>query len=169
MKRLFLLIFPLFLCLAMCGCESMATIKLASFSNMTSAGSEDYTFKVNFENDKRYEEKYFDIQIMADQDDVEMTYHIEGENALKSTLTEKNVWNSLTSLKTDAVGLAGREEFDQLKEAVGQIYIFNVSKPCKLTFRVVVGQLAENVQNTGYVLLNTEPISDDFVLNCDLK
>ncbi len=167
MKKLFLLIFPLFLCSIICGCESMAGIKLATFSNITSAGSENYTFRLNFQNDSRYEEKYFDVQIMSDQENIEITYNIEGENKLTSTITEKNVWNSLTSLKSDAMGLLGHEEFDQLKDAVSQIYIFNVSKSCKLTFRVVVGQLAENEQQTGFVLLNTEPVSDDFVLNCD--
>lgn len=166
MKKLFLLIFPLFLCSVVCGCESMATIKLATFSNMTSAGSENYTFRVNFQNDLRYEERYFDIQVMSDQDDLEITYHIENENSVMSRLDEKNVWNSLTALKADAIGLAGHEEFEQLKDAVSHIYVFNVSKPCKLTFRVVVGMIAENAQSTGFVILNTEPISDDFVLNC---
>lgn len=166
MKKLFLLIFPLFVCMTVFGCESAAVVKLASFSNLTSAGSENYTFRLSFQTDKRYEEEYFDIQVMSSESDLSLSFRREGEGELAINIAEKNVWNSLTSLQATASGLEGREQFDQLKEAVSQIFIFNVSKPCKLTFRVVSGSIAENQQQTGFVIMNTQPISDDFVLNC---
>lgn len=166
MKKLFLLIFPLFVCMTIFGCESSAVVKLASFSNLTSAGSENYTFRLSFQTDKRYEEEYFDIQVMSSESDLSLSFRREGEGELAIKIAEKNVWNSLTSLQATASGLEGREQFDQLKEAVSQIFILNVSEPCKLTFRVVSGSIAENQQQTGFVIMNTQPISDDFVLNC---
>lgn len=165
MKKLFYAIFPLFVCLLMVGCDTSG-IRLAFFSNATSPGSENYTMRVTFQNDKRYEEKYFDIQLMSTVSDVELTFWQEGEDKLSATIGESGVWNSLTSLKLTAAGLEGRENFDQLKEAVSQTYIFNVSKECKLIFRVVAGEIAENTDKTGFILALAEPISDDFVLNC---
>ena len=47
---------------------------------------------------------------------------------------------------------------------VDESYIFNVSKTCKLIFRVVAGEATENSAKTGQILANFEPVSDDFVL-----
>ena len=166
MKKLFILVFSFFVAVTFLGCENATKISLASFSNMTSAGSENYTVKISFQSDTRFQEKYYDVQIMSDTEDVELVFWKEGEDKLTSTLTEKNVWNSLTSLKVSAAGLEGQEDFSQLKDAVNEIYIFNVNKPCKLIFRVVAGQISENSDKTGLIIANTEPISNDFVLNC---
>lgn len=166
MKKLFLIIFPFFVLVSFIGCESMANVKIATFSNITSAGSENYAMRINFQNDSRYQEKYYDIQVMSDTQDLQITFWKENNSKLSTNITEKDIWLSLTSLKVSSAGLEGQETFGQLKDAVTDIYIFNVSKPCKLIFRVVAGQIAENSDKTGFVILNTAPISDDFVLNC---
>ena len=103
---------------------------------------------------------------MSDTQDLQITFWKENDSKLSTNITEKDIWLSLTSLKVSSAGLEGQETFGQLKDAVTDIYIFNVSKPCKLIFRVVAGQIAENSDKTGFVILNTAPISDDFVLNC---
>lgn len=148
------------------GCESSNEITVAYLSNATSAGSEDYAVKITFQQDDRVEKKYYDIQIMSDVDDLQFTFFQEGEGKMSATISQSNRWNSLTSIIYSSMGQEGKESFEQLKNAVDVIYVFNVEKPAKLFFRVVAGEVEDNADGTGEILANTQPVSADFVLNC---
>lgn len=148
------------------GCESSNEITVAYLSNATSAGSEDYAVKITFQQDDRVENKYYDIQIMSDVDDLQFTFFQEGEGKMSATISQSNRWNSLTSIIYSSMGQEGKESFEQLKNAVDVIYVINVEKPAKLFFRVVAGEVEDNADGTGEILANTQPVSADFVLNC---
>ncbi len=166
LKKLKYLIFPVLAALLLTGCENANQINAASFSEITAAGSEDYAMTVKFMEDKRVEDKYFDIQLMTDVDDVQLVFWQEGEAKITTTISQKGRWRSLTTLKVNSAGLEDTESFLKLKEAVDQSYMFNVNKPVKLIFRVVAGEAAPNSAGKGQILANTEPVSKDFVLEC---
>ena len=109
------------------------------------------------------------MQLKCDTSDVKLTLWKENEQKVTSNITIKERWVSLTSLKADSAGISGQETFKKLKDAVDESYIFNVSKTCKLIFRVVAGEATENSAKTGQILANFEPVSDDFVFECKLK
>lgn len=170
MKKLKYLLLPLFiLCLIFAGCETNNQLRVASISNITAAGSEDFAIRINYQEDKRLENKEFDVQVRCDTSDVKLTFWKENEQKVTSNIAVKERWISLTSLKSDSAGLSGNETFKKLKDAVDESYIFNVSKSCKLIFRVVAGEATENSAKTGQILANFEAVSDDFVLECKLK
>lgn len=169
MKKLKYLFIPMLLIAAFCGCEASTSIKVASLSEITAAGSSDYAVRIEFSDDERLEDKEYDIQIKCDISDVDFTFWREGEQKITSAIAVKNRWHSLTSLKADAAGLSGKEQFKKLKEAISESYIFNVSTPCKFTLRVVAGEATENSAKTGQILANVDPVSDEFVLECKDK
>ncbi len=167
MKKLrFLWLLPVISCIFLFGCENSNKIYVASFSEITAAGSTDYGVKISFADDKRVEEKYYDVQLMSDENDVGMTIFLEGDEKFSATISERGRWQSLTSLKVNAAGLEGRETFSQLKDAINQNYIFSVNKKCKLIFRVVAGEMVKNSNGVGQVLANTNAVSKDFVIDC---
>ena len=166
LKKIKYLIFPVLAALLFAGCEQTNDLIVASFSNATADGSENFAAKLNFQQDKRLEEKYYDIQIMTDTENSKIVFWKEGEDKVTTTIKEKNRWKSLTSLKVDAAGLAGTETFQKLKDAVDVTYIFNTEKSIKIFLRVVSGEEVDNSAGTGKILANTEPVSQDFVLEC---
>ena len=79
-------------------------------------------------------------------------------------LYKKDDWYSLTSLIAIAQDKSNTEKFMPFKDAVTKTYIFNSEKPIELTLRVVAGDVEENSQKTGDVLVGSEDISDEFKL-----
>lgn len=166
LRKVKYLIFPVLAALLFSGCEQANELIVASFSNATADGSENFAAKLNFQQDKRMEEKFFDVQIMLDTENTKIVFWKEGEDKVTVTIAEKNRWKSLTSLQVGAAGLAGTEDFTRLKDAVDVTYIFNTEKPVKIFLRVVAGEAVDNSAGTGKILANTEPVSKDFVLEC---
>lgn len=164
-------IFVLLFCLMffLSACENSNKLIIAKFSNVTAAGSSDFAVKVVFEQDDRLSEKYYDLQIMSDVDDVNITFWKEFEDKVTTTIAEKDRWNSLTSLTVSSSGLVNTESFQKLKDAKGFTIIFNVDRPVKLFLRIVAGEVEPNDSGLGYVIINTEPVSDEFILDCYMK
>lgn len=169
MRKIKYLFIPFLMCAMFCGCESSSSIKVASLTEITAAGSDDYTIRIEFADDDRLEEKEYDIQIKCDTENVNITFWRENEQKITSSISVKNRWHSLTSIKVDAAGLSGQERFNKLKDAVSESYIFNVSSSCKLTFRVVAGEATDNSANTGQILANVDPVSDEVTIECKDK
>ncbi len=168
MKKLkFLLILPLISLIFLSGCEDDNVIRVATISEITMAGSSDYGVKVRYQDDKRVEDKYYDIQIMTDVDDVGLTIWKERNEKFTIRISERNRWNSLTTIKARAAGLEGKENFEKLKDAVDESYMFNVDKRVKIFLRVVAGESVDNSQKTGKILANTEQVSKLFTLKCE--
>lgn len=166
MKKLKFLALLIMCACIFAGCENSNEITVAYLSNATSAGSDDYSVKISFQQDDRVEEKYYDIQIMSDVENLSFTFFREGDGQMSATISQKDRWNSLTSLIYSSMGQEGRETFSRIKDAVDVIYVFNVEQPAKLFFRVVAGEVEDNAEGTGQILANTQPVSEDFVLNC---
>lgn len=164
-KKLFLLL--CILGLAIGGCESVGQIRAASISEVTAAGSNDYAVRFVFNDDKRIEEKYYDIQLMSNTDNLSIIFHREGEDKISVDIKESNRWLSMTTLKLSSASMTGSEKFNQLKNAVDETYIFNFNKPCKITFRVVAGDAVDASSGSGQILANSEPISKDFILKAN--
>ena len=152
--------------LVMAGCEDENTIRVAAISEVTSAGSKDYGVRIAFQQDRRVEEKSYDVQIMSDSSDVELTIFLEGDKKFSAHIDEKNRWNSLTSMRVTAAGLEGTEKFEKLKDAVDQTYVLSVNKKCKLIFRVVAGEAIDTTSGKGQVLANTENVSNELSIDC---
>ena len=166
MKKIRFLTLLLVFAVLLVGCEKSNQIIVAYLSNATAAGSHDFSLKIDFQEDKRVEDKYYDIQIMSDVDDLSIIFFKENEQKISANIAESNRWNSLTSLKYYGLGEESKENFEKLKEALDQIYVFRVDKSAKLIFRVVAGEAEENATKTGQILVNTQPVSQEFVLNC---
>ena len=58
----------------------------------------------------------------------------------------------------------GQENFDEFENAVTKFYLFNSDKDLSLTFRVVAGDLEDNSDSQGQVLVGSEVISKQFTL-----
>ena len=159
MKKIAIYIFLPILCLFLSACESGNMLRTASFSEITSAGSEDYTFKVIFSEDERVDEKYYDIQIKADGNK-SIVIGKEFEDKKEVSLTEN--WQSLTTLLLDE---PNTETFTKGKDAITLVYIFNAKQPVKITLRAVVGGITDNAYKTGKIITNPEAASNEFVIN----
>lgn len=51
------------LCLTLFACENATALRVASISEITSAGSKNYGVRITYQQDKRVEEKATDVQI----------------------------------------------------------------------------------------------------------
>ena len=156
-KLLSLILLPIF-CLILTGCESGNILRTVSFSEITSAGSDDYTFRVTFSQDERVDEKYYDLQIKADGEK-KISIGQEFEEKQEVLLTEE--WQSLTSL---LLKIPNSETFTKGKEAISLVYIFNAQEKVKVFVRAVVGGITDNAFKTGKIITNPEPASNEFVI-----
>jgi len=159
MKKFFsiLSVFLMSLCV-LSGCEESNTVKTVAFSNITGAGSKDYTVKVMFIEDERVDNKYYDIQIKADK---EIKIKIGKEMEEKKEISINENWNSLTTLLIDT---PNTETFTKGSDAVTLVYIFTSQDKAKITFRAVVGGIEENAYGSGYIITSPEACSDELVL-----
>ena len=156
----FILIIPI---IFMFACENATRLECASFSEITSAGSENYAVRVNFASDSRIKEKYLDIQIKTDKI-CQLTFWEENDEKLTLNFPDFDEWYSLTTLIAEAKGLQGEEEFEKYSEATGKTYLFNYDGELKITMRAVVGDIEDNSSGTGKILVGSEPISSQFNL-----
>lgn len=159
MKKVLSICCLLLVCLfALAGCESGNILQTVSFSNITSAGSEDYTVKVTFMEDKRVDNKYYDIQIKADgQKKIKIGKEFEDKKEV--VLTKE--WKSLTSLLLEE---PNTEKFTKGSDAIALVYIFNVEEKTKITLRAVVGGIEDNATKTGQIITSAEACSKEFDL-----
>lgn len=162
MKKLILPIFC-FVAIFMMGCENSTNLRCATIREITSAGSENYGVSVSFMEDERVKEKFVDVQVKANEE-CQLVFWEENGEKMTLNLYKKDDWYSLTSLIAIAQDKPNTEKFMPFKDAVTKTYIFNSEKPVELTLRVVAGDVEENSQKTGDVLVGSEDISDEFKL-----
>ena len=160
MKKVLSICFLFLTCMfVFTGCEQGNSLQTVSFSNITSAGSKDYTIKITFADDKRVDNKYYDIQIKADGD---KKIRIGKEFSEKKEVVLSNEWKSLTTLLLDE---PDTEQFTKGSDAITLIYIFNVEENAKVTFRAVVGGVEDNASKKGKIITSAEECSSEFVVN----
>ena len=88
----------------------------------------------------------------------------ENQERLTIEFDDYDEWYSLTSLIYHSQDRAGQENFDEFEKAVTKFYLFNSDKDLSLTFRVVAGDLEDNSDSQGQVLVGSEVISKQFTL-----
>lgn len=144
-------------------CEDSTLLQCATISEITSAGSENYGVQINFLNDKRLEDKFVDVQIKFSEI-CDITFWEENQEKLTLEIDDYDEWYSLTSLIAKAKGHEGEETFEKFADAVGKTYLFNYDGDIDITFRVVVGDVEQNSEESGQILVGSEPICDQFTL-----
>ncbi len=160
MKKILSICFLFLICaITFAGCEEGNSLQTVAFSNITSAGSDDYTVKITFMEDKRVDNKYYDIQIKADGT---KKVKIGKEFEEKKEVTLSQEWSSLTTLLLDE---PNTETFTKGSDAVMLIYIFNVEEKTKVTFRAVVGGIEDNATKTGQIITSAEACSQEFEIS----
>lgn len=149
---------------ALFSCEGAAFLKCATISDVTATNSDDYAIKISFFQDKRLEDKYVDIQIKSNKV-ADIVVWEENKDKVTISLDDYDEWFSLTSLICYGEGKEGQEKFDKFSESYQKTYLFNYDGKLNLTFRVVVGDVEDNIDGTGKILLGSEVISKQFTLN----
>lgn len=157
-KKLFIIVlsFAMFMVSA---CGTNEHHMCANFINITNSGSTDITFKVTFEEEKRYFDKGFDILIKSNTDTTEFVIKKELEDFVKITLKEKDTYYSLYRLMADAKN--EKFEYTTYKNSVSKIFIINSENDFTLTLKVVAGEISEYKSS----LLNIFDISKSFDLD----
>ncbi len=158
LKKLFIIVlsFAMFMVSA---CGANEHHMCANFTNITNSGSTDITFKVTFEEEKRYFDKGFDILIKSNTDTTEFVIKKELEDFVKITLKEKDTYYSLYRLMADAKN--EKFEYTAYKNSVSKIFIINSENDFTLTLKVVAGEISEYKSS----LLNIFDISKSFDLD----
>ena len=150
-------------------CENDITILSATISEITQGNSDSYTIKIVYEKDSRMDNKYIDVQVRCDVEDLVLNFNEEGNDVISLNLTTENRWHSLTSLISSANGVSGKEMFKKYKDANNIIYTFTCKEKAKVDFRVVAGDTVENDDLNGQILVNAEPISKIVSLKINKK
>ena len=157
---LFLLILaPVFLF----ACENATMIRTAAITEITAVGSKNYGVRISFANDRRLEEKSVDVQVKFNKTG-EIIFWEENNEKLTFEISEVDEWYSLTNLIAIATDGEGGEDFERHNEARTRTYLFNYDGRININLRVVAGQKELNSDETGYILVGSEPISDQFTL-----
>jgi len=157
-RKIFCLIALLLFCLTITACENGNELKTVSFSEITSDGSENYAFRVDFVEDKRVDNKYYDLQIKADGNKKIM---LGKEYEEKKEVVLTSDWQSLTTLMLNE---PNTEIFTMGSEAESIVYVFTSEEKVIITLRAVVGGVEDNAQGTGKIITSPESCSDEFVI-----
>lgn len=112
-----------------------------TFQDITGVGSQETTFRITYEEEKRYKDKGVDILIKSDQDNTEFLIKKELEDFVKITLKEKDVYYSLNKLMCQAKG--EKFVYSLYKDAVSKSYIINSQQQYNINLKAVVGNVSE--------------------------
>lgn len=147
------------------GCEQSTMLRTASFSEITSAGSENYGVRVTFATDSRLENKGVDVQVKFNKTGT-ITMWKENEEKFEYEILESDEWYSMTTIFTvkDNPENVNKEIFETYDKAIAKTYLFNYDGEgeIEITFRAVVGEIEENAYKTGEILIDTQPVSSQF-------
>lgn len=169
LKYLVLFSFCLMLSVVMIGCENSTALRTASFSDISISGSDNYGVAVKFAEDKRLEDKYVDVQVKSNKAIGNIYIWEDNGEKYKFSFAEADSWNSITSIFVNGKGKPNTEKFVKYSNALSKRYLLSSGEEVDLVFRVVVGDVTKNAQETGEVLVGSEQISDEFTLKVEGK
>ncbi len=159
MKKRLLLI-PLIASLAILGgCENATNLRTAYFTEITSAGSENHGVRVSFATDSRLEGKGVDVQVKFSKVGA-ITIWQENQSKIDYQIEDYDEWYSIESIFSQS----NTETFERYEKATARTYIFASEQQMEITLRAVAGTITENAYQTGEILLESVPISDQFTL-----
>ncbi len=166
MKKKFLLLFVFILMASsvMFACEKSTQIRAATISEITSAGSKNYGVKVSYLEDKRLKGKGTDVQIKFNKTG-KITIWQEGKDKFEYEIEDFDEWQSMTHILNVAYGEGKGDKYEKFEDALNKTYLFNYGGNIKVTFRVIVGEIEKNSDETGEILVGGQAISDNFTLN----
>jgi len=162
MKKILSLIAILVVCLTFCGCDRKPLT--VTFQNATMAGSDQNTVNVFFADDKKFDNKVYDVWIKCDTDDVSLTINRSNQPKFKTNLKKKDMWYSMTTLELESDGKIAQEDYVTYKDAVDLVYVLQTNQKCKITFKAVTGDKTKNAEETGFLIANAEDVSKEFSL-----
>lgn len=165
MKKKIISVFILMITfLSFCSCER--TPNTVSFVNNSMKNTDRYIFTSKFDKESLYNNKYYDIQVLCDKNDVEFIIYEELSNdKFTIKIANRNEWYSLTTLILESQNLSNTETFTKYEEATSKTYIIESSNEFALNVRAVLGDLEKNSEETGFLLTNKLIISDVFKLD----
>ena len=166
MKKNIILIFLCIVLIGTClvGCEKSTQINAVSFSEITAAGSKNYAVRVSYSSDKKLEGKGKDVQIKFSKLG-KITIWNEGEEKIEYEIKDYDEWYSLTKIFADAKEeTKDKEKYEKYEDALTKFYLLNYKGDIKVTLRAVVGDIEDNKDKSGQILVGTDRVSDNFTL-----
>ena len=161
MKKSFILVLSILLLagIIFVGCENSTEIRTAYITEITGAGSKNYGVKIGYSEDKRLEGKGTDVQVKFEKVG-KITIWKDGDKKIDYNIEDYDEWYSMTSIfsKDETT------KFEKYEDALNKTYLFNYDGQMKVTFRVIVGQIEENSDKSGEILVGSQTISDNFTL-----
>lgn len=157
MKRVVLIVF--LACVVLCGCTPNRPMNV-SFKNQTLPFSKNYTLTTVYAEDKRLREKWTDILVMANTDNLELKFTKELGEEFDVVLGNKWQWQSLTKL-------FGADNFATFARAETTTYIINAQQPAKIWFKAVGGDLVHHLNDGTKSLTNLQDVSKPFLVEIE--
>lgn len=145
------------------GCENSLKIHGASISETTMVGSRNYSINISYFQDSRLADLGTDVQLRFNKTG-EVTFWEDNSEKINFVIDEFDTWYSLTNLIAVANGNTGKENYVKFKDVSNKNYIFSAIQDLEISIRVVVGNIVANSTATGYILTESMPVSDIFVL-----
>lgn len=149
MKKFGSFLIVCFVIFAFLGCSREPIV--AFFKDGTSAGSDNYTINVSFVEDTKFEEKFIDILIKSNIDNLVMSFKREFDEDIQITISEKDEWNSLTYLINQANDEENQESYLAFSEKRNMTLVIKSEQDAIITLKAVCGDEFEN--SLGEVIL----------------
>lgn len=141
---------------ALCGCGEEITPINVIFKNQTLLGSENYCITAVYQEDKRIRDKYSDIYLQTDTENLELKITKELGKSYDITIPTANEWYSLTNLISQKLDLA------TFAKAEPTTYIINSQIPATLKLKAVGGELVYHLATGENSLQNIFDVSNEF-------
>ena len=152
--------------LTMClifGCASETPINV-TFKDGTLAGSKNYVITAVYLEDKEIRDKYTDILVKSDTDDLSIALTKELGETYNITLKNAYQWYSITDLVSQD---ETTKDFAKFSQAEATTYIINSEKQANLQFKAVGGDYVYNTHTNVGELTNTFAVSKVFDLKIE--
>ena len=151
----------LFLCVVMLtlgGCDSALayTPMNVVMNNQSLLHSPNAVITVVYGEDKRVREKYTDVFVMVDTENVEFQIAKELGEFKAVVIPEKDTWYSLTNLLGANLCPA---KFSAVETTT---FIFRADQKCEIALKAQGGDLQHNLDNGSFQLVNTFDVSKPF-------
>lgn len=146
-------------CMGACQQRTPMTV---TFGDITTSGSTDTTFKVNYATETEFKNLYTDLLIRCETGETKLQIAKEYEEFITILIPDSS-WHSLTALIKSAQGEYGKETYGLYKDTVSVTYIINSEENTKVSFKAVVGTVEKN-SSGGQLLMNKKEISKQFDL-----
>lgn len=131
-------------CITFCACSSQTRIPLTvTFVDVSGALSADHTISIKFSDEKDFEEKYIDILIKSDTDDVELTLFQEfasDEDKVTISLSKSTGYVSLDEYKLFNLEKEQTDSMVGYGDALATTIVVNSNKDASLTFLAIIGE-----------------------------